>query len=476
MNAETKTWTDEAESYLQGYLQQVEALLTHEEADPKEVVSDLRSHICQMAETQAGALVTVPDLKRMLGTVGTPEDVAASWVALAREPADEDPWAAPYLNPPEEEPASGIPRYWVGIGAAIAACVVLFAIPIWTYFSANEADVDPSDSGSQIPAVTPASATVTSPNRVFDDWTIGGTAQEQYDFGTERRLPGFTGDTMYLRSKTALSGGFVTAMRTMPAENYRGYSVTVRAIIAPENVTGWAGLWLRIDGTDHQMLQFDNMQDRPITGTRAPEAYQVTLEVPPNALELAYGVLLEGNGMVRFDKPGLSLARAENVLAGSTGMYTEQFILEHPPSYFFARMVEPDEGYHKFAGLWAIQLKASWAESADRDQIIARALEIAQDPQYPFVQRFQCCYAVSIFEDPRIIPHLEYILRSDSTSLLREVAATSLGYFEAEEANEALKRAAANEPDAKVQWIIQRALAGEFPRPRLPKPGTGPKG
>lgn len=475
MNTETKKWTDEAETYLRGYLQQVEALLAGQEADTKEVVQDLHAHVLQMADAEAGVLITVPDVKRMLGTLGSPEDVALARSELGKSDLDDDPWAAPYLNVPHRPPEKEFPWKWLGIGAVVAAGVLLLTLPVWAYLLAGQAT--PKDGVVREPAPTTPIAveTVAYPHEVFRGWAVGGTAQEQYEVGTERNHPEFSNDVMYMRSTAATPIGFINVMRTMPANSYRGYSITLRTAMSTEATTGWAGLWLRIEDSEHQVLRFDNMQDRPVTGTHAAETYRVTMDVPPDAHEMTYGVLLDGRGTIRFEAPEITVSGNEEVAPGQVGMYSERFILDHAPSYFFARMSDPDEGYHQFAGLHAVQLKAFRARGNDRDEIIARALEIAQDPTAQFQQRFQCCYVVSMFEDSRIIPYLESILRTDPNSVLREVAATSLGYFESEAANEALARAASYEPDPKVQLIIQRAVNGEFPRPKLPEPGSGPE-
>ncbi len=54
-----------------------------------------------------------------------------------------------------------------------------------------------------------------------------------------------------------------------------------------DSVNGWTGLWLRVDNADNQPLSFDNMYDRGITGTTAWTKYEIILDVPDNASNLA---------------------------------------------------------------------------------------------------------------------------------------------------------------------------------------------
>jgi hypothetical protein len=78
-----------------------------------------------------------------------------------------------------------------------------------------------------------------------------------------------------------------------------------------ENVTGasgalsgYAGLWLRVDGPepgDARVLAFDNMRGRGPHGTTGWARYDVRLPVPKAAKAVFLGVLLSGGGTVWAD-------------------------------------------------------------------------------------------------------------------------------------------------------------------------------
>ncbi len=459
----------------------MEALLAGQGVDAKEVVADLRSHIMQMADSQAGALVAVPDVKRMLGTMGTPEDVASSWSELGKEPVEQNPWAAPYLNPPEEQPRKRFPLIWVVVGVLSLIVYYVVFLPISWPFLNHDAPSEPELKVKTISAKSPITpefgGLLNTRGPLFTGWVQAGTNHTDYVTGGAHGFVGIDEPTMFIRSSAPEPSGFSTVMHEISAENYRGGPVTVTAIITGRKITGWAGLWLRIDGPNQKPLGFDNMQDRPIVGTREAATYTVTLDVPETAQSLAYGVLLEGPGTVWFSEPRFTPDKhAKAFHAETPGMYTEAFLEAHDADYFFQRMAQPDSGYHQLAGLWGAIIKADRASKPDRDAIIGRALGLAQDARNPFQQRFQCCYVVSSFEDPGTIPYLEALLQNDGDSNLRGVVACALGHFEAREADDALRRALSNERDPGVRKWIERALAGEFPRPKLPEPGSGPQG
>ena len=91
---------------------------------------------------------------------------------------------------------------------------------------------------------------------------------------------------------------FGTYMDTISAAAYRGKRVRLRGVVETANVTGWTGLWLRVDDANAKMLAFDNMGKRRLVGTLAPAAQSVVLDVPNEAEHLAFGVLVSGSGEV----------------------------------------------------------------------------------------------------------------------------------------------------------------------------------
>jgi hypothetical protein len=74
--------------------------------------------------------------------------------------------------------------------------------------------------------------------------------------------------------------------------------VRITGYVRSAEVASWAGLWLRVDGPDHKLLAFDNMQDRAVKGTTDWKQYEIVLDVADTAQGLAFGVLLAGTGQV----------------------------------------------------------------------------------------------------------------------------------------------------------------------------------
>lgn len=105
-----------------------------------------------------------------------------------------------------------------------------------------------------------------------------------------------------LKSKSNDAKEYASAMQMMPPGKYLNKRVRFSGFLKTENVTGSAGLWLRVDGANREALGFDNMQTRPVKGTTDWRRYDVVLDVPTGATNLAFGALLVGAGNVWMDK------------------------------------------------------------------------------------------------------------------------------------------------------------------------------
>lgn len=93
--------------------------------------------------------------------------------------------------------------------------------------------------------------------------------------------------------------GFGTLVQDFRADRYMGKRVRFRAFVKSEGVQNWAGLWMRVDkGIGAPPLAFDNMQDRPITGTADWKSYAVVLDIPEGATGIFFGLVVNGSGSV----------------------------------------------------------------------------------------------------------------------------------------------------------------------------------
>jgi len=104
-----------------------------------------------------------------------------------------------------------------------------------------------------------------------------------------------------LSNAKAAPSEFGSLMQRCPGRFLAGKTVRLEGELRSENVTGWAGLWLRADADAHPNLFFDNMSRRPVVGTTPWSRYSIDAPLPSNTDWLNYGVVLCGSGFVSAD-------------------------------------------------------------------------------------------------------------------------------------------------------------------------------
>ena len=132
-------------------------------------------------------------------------------------------------------------------------------------------------------------------------WFLAGSNPRAYDVGIDQTHKVNGKQSAYLKSKAGESKGFGTLMQQFDPKKFLGKRVRMSAHVRTQTVKGWAGLWLRVDDTKGKRLSFDNMGSRPIKGSTDWKKYNVVLDVPGSAANIAFGVLLGGQGQVNVD-------------------------------------------------------------------------------------------------------------------------------------------------------------------------------
>src|SRR5262245_40325576 len=138
-----------------------------------------------------------------------------------------------------------------------------------------------------------------SGGRAVKGWIKAGDDPKAYEIGVDQHERYRGKPSGYIKSVEP-SRGFGTLMQTFKASSYAGTRLKMTGSARSTSVEDWAGFWMRVDGptSSERVQSFDNMQDRPITGNTGWTKYQIVLDVPENADDIAVGVLLSGAGQV----------------------------------------------------------------------------------------------------------------------------------------------------------------------------------
>jgi hypothetical protein len=150
-------------------------------------------------------------------------------------------------------------------------------------------------------------------------WHPAGSHPKDYDMSIDRDLAHSGKASASLKSIVSKTGGFGTLMQTFQADAFRGKRVRMSGYVRSKEVSEWAGLWMRVDGSGTEMLAFDNMHERPIKKTTDWAKYEIVLDVPESSEAIAFGFLLNGEGQVWMDDLKFEVVDKTVATTGSGG-------------------------------------------------------------------------------------------------------------------------------------------------------------
>jgi hypothetical protein len=140
-------------------------------------------------------------------------------------------------------------------------------------------------------------------------WFSAGSNPAGYEMGVDHKVKFRGKGAGFVRARAENTAGFGTLMQIFKAAAYRGKRLRFTAIVRTEQVVV-AGIWMRVDLPDRREGAYDNMSDRPIRGTTPWMRYSVVLDVPTDATELAFGLLVAGGGSAWIDDVRLQVVDA----------------------------------------------------------------------------------------------------------------------------------------------------------------------
>jgi beta-lactamase regulating signal transducer with metallopeptidase domain len=152
-------------------------------------------------------------------------------------------------------------------------------------------------------------------------WFLAGSKPASYHTGVDREAVRDGQPSAYLAASMAKTDGFGTLMQQINAANYAGKRVRLRAAVKAQDVSDWAGLWMRVDN-GAASVAFDNMQNRAIKGTQSWNSYDVVLDVPQDATGISFGILLSGGGEVWMNGVTVEVVGAETPVTASKPIQT----------------------------------------------------------------------------------------------------------------------------------------------------------
>ncbi|TAH37295.1 MAG: erythromycin esterase family protein [Planctomycetota bacterium] len=183
-----------------------------------------------------------------------------------------------------------------------------------------------------------------------------------------------------LRRRGSGASAFGVATGTFPVAAARGRSVRFSGWIRTEDLRdGFAGLWWRVDGPTG-VLAFDNMEGRGPKGTSDWARYEIVLDVPPEATNINFGVIMPGAGASWFDDLEVALD-GQPYADWSTfngGFESEALALLSPSSgnYAARRVTAQPHG-----GGACLEIRGAPPQGPEPDHVVAAAQRVLAELQ-----------------------------------------------------------------------------------------------
>ena len=128
------------------------------------------------------------------------------------------------------------------------------------------------------------------------------------------------------RTDAATKHKFGTIVQAIDATKFAGQRLRFTGYVKTEDVTDYAGLWLRVNSSDRGTVAFDDMRRRPITGTNDWYQYEIVLDVPDDGGMISFGALLSGGGTIWIDDLSLDVVSDKTETTSEAMRPTDQKI------------------------------------------------------------------------------------------------------------------------------------------------------
>ena len=151
-------------------------------------------------------------------------------------------------------------------------------------------------------AATSVLALAAAPEPLPAQWHVTGKDAQKFTAGVDQ-ADGVKG-AKFLRNKSDDPNTWAALTQPISAQNYLGQRIRFRAFVKTQDVSGWAGLWMRVDNRAGRVLAFYNSYDKPIKGTTDWQERSVVLDVPQDGGMIVFGVINNGSGQVWIDRLG----------------------------------------------------------------------------------------------------------------------------------------------------------------------------
>ena len=131
-------------------------------------------------------------------------------------------------------------------------------------------------------------------------WFLSGSQPDQYKASTDNQIAQHGQQSAMIESIVDNPSGFCTLMQSCTKKDFEGKRIKMIGYIKSLNTTS-ATMWVRIDDYIKKITaDFDNMMDRPVSGTNDWTKCEIVFDVSSKC-SINYGFILSGTGKIWLD-------------------------------------------------------------------------------------------------------------------------------------------------------------------------------
>ena len=130
-------------------------------------------------------------------------------------------------------------------------------------------------------------------------WLKRGESPDKFEMGVAKGegMDGKNAGTLRAISSDEESWG--TMMQNIKPGKFAGHKIKLTGFVKTNEDVKWADLWLRIDKAGDK-FRLDNMGGRSLTGKNDWTKCEIVLNVPKDAINIAFGGMMGGPGQMWF--------------------------------------------------------------------------------------------------------------------------------------------------------------------------------
>jgi len=158
-----------------------------------------------------------------------------------------------------------------------------------------------------------------------NEWYQSGSAPANYEMTLDTSVKRSGRSSARISHKEGSAEDFGTLLQAIEADRYRGKRLMLSGWLKTENARS-AHIWMRVQSSPTLMVGFDNMGNRPVTDTTGWHRYDVVLDIPKDAIYIAFGAFLIGKGRIWIDDFDLNTVEGH---VPSTNLLTPEEVKEN---------------------------------------------------------------------------------------------------------------------------------------------------